>query len=79
MLPGQFLPKYHALTESSFGKGIKHDSWQIQLVGTKPDCQKKGLATALLNFIQEKVLFRRIECPKGMHDPHLRRLTRRVQ
>jgi len=57
----QFLPKYNAFTESSLGKGTKHDSWQLQLLGTKPDCQQKGLATALIKFVRDKVCSRRVE------------------
>lgn len=49
-----YFPRYNELKDSTLGKGTKLNSWQLQLLATKPECEGKGLATALIRVIQDR-------------------------
>jgi GNAT superfamily N-acetyltransferase len=53
----QFLPLYTAWNTSCIGEGTKIKSWQLQFLGTSPEHQKKGLAGALIQAVESKVLY----------------------
>ncbi|EIW57678.1 uncharacterized protein TRAVEDRAFT_65412 [Trametes versicolor FP-101664 SS1] len=45
-----FLVDYDALVEKSLGPGVKVGSYHLQLLGTAPDHQRKGVAKALTQY-----------------------------
>lgn len=51
----QFLVDYDALVEKSLGPGVKVASYHLQLLGTAPDHQRKGVAKALTQYGDAKV------------------------
>jgi GNAT superfamily N-acetyltransferase len=44
----QFLAAYDQLCEDVDGPGVKLAAWHLQLIGTKPDRQRQGIAKALI-------------------------------
>ncbi|KAI0359757.1 hypothetical protein OH77DRAFT_1517373 [Trametes cingulata] len=48
------LKDYDALAERSLGPGVKLGSYHLQLIGTAPEHQKKGVATALMRYAEAK-------------------------
>lgn len=51
----QFLPKYQDQTDKALGDGIKLASWHLQTFGVLPELQGKGIGTALMDAVKEKV------------------------
>ncbi|KAJ7497944.1 hypothetical protein B0H11DRAFT_1997924 [Mycena galericulata] len=51
-----FTPRYSKWNESCVGEGTKFKSWQLQLLGTNPEYQRKGLAAALIQAIEAKAI-----------------------
>ncbi|KAJ7708825.1 hypothetical protein B0H17DRAFT_1030971 [Mycena rosella] len=49
-----FGPRYNQWNEDCLGKGTKTKSWHLDLLGTSPDHQHKGLAAALIQAIEVK-------------------------
>lgn len=51
----QVAPKCSKFIRDAYGDGHQEASWYIHLMAVRPDAQKKGLGTALLRKMQEKV------------------------
>lgn len=51
----QFLPKYSNQTTAALGEGEKLASWHLQLIGVSPELQRKGIGSALIDVISNKV------------------------
>lgn len=49
------LPSYMAFANRVLGEGFKKASWHLQLIGTAPRHQRKGLARALVKTIDDRV------------------------
>jgi hypothetical protein len=49
------LPSYLAFANRVLGEGFKKASWHLQLIGTVPSQQRKGLARALVKVIDDRV------------------------
>ncbi|KAF8166654.1 acyl-CoA N-acyltransferase [Mycena galopus ATCC 62051] len=49
-----FLPRYHEWIASSIGEDTSLKSWHLDLLGTDPDYQRKGLSTALIRAVESK-------------------------
>ncbi|KAJ7614659.1 hypothetical protein DFH06DRAFT_920702, partial [Mycena polygramma] len=49
-----FIPRASAWSRSLLGEGTMLNSWQLELLGTSPEHQKKGLAAALIRAIELK-------------------------
>ena len=52
------MPKYNTDTAKALGEGEKVKAWKLQLLGTLPELQKEGLATALVQEIATRVRMR---------------------
>ncbi|KAF8166656.1 hypothetical protein K438DRAFT_1857116 [Mycena galopus ATCC 62051] len=52
-----FIPRYNTWNAACIGEGTKLKSWQLQVLGTAPEHQRKGLSTALIQAIELKVSF----------------------
>ncbi|KAJ7173691.1 hypothetical protein C8R46DRAFT_1083692 [Mycena filopes] len=50
-----FIPRYNAWSASCLGEGTRVRSWYLQLLGTKPEYQRRGLSAALIQAIESKV------------------------
>ena len=53
--PTQFLSQYDELVERSHGSGVKLGGYHLQVIGILPEHQKKGVATALVQYVETKV------------------------
>lgn len=51
----QFLPRYSEVNIKALGEHEKAKNWNLQLIGTLPELQRRGLATALAKAVEEKV------------------------
>ncbi|KAF8172403.1 hypothetical protein K438DRAFT_1217772 [Mycena galopus ATCC 62051] len=51
------IRRYNTWNAACIGEGMKLKSWQLQLLGTVPEHQRKGLSTALIQAIELKVSF----------------------
>ncbi|KAJ7355790.1 acyl-CoA N-acyltransferase [Mycena albidolilacea] len=49
-----FIPRYNSWNAASIGEGTKLKSWQLQLLATAPEHQRKGLAGALIKAVESK-------------------------
>ncbi|KAI0318450.1 acyl-CoA N-acyltransferase [Amylostereum chailletii] len=49
-----FLPKYNVDTTKALGEGVKVAAWNLQLIGTVPKYQCKGLASALVKAVSSR-------------------------
>ena len=54
-MPTQFLGQYDELVERSHGTGVKLGGYHLQVIGTLPEHQKKGVGTALMQYVEKKV------------------------
>ncbi|VDC03530.1 unnamed protein product [Peniophora sp. CBMAI 1063] len=50
-----FLPHYAEVNTKALGDGTKTANWSLQLIGTLPELQRCGLASALCLAMEEKV------------------------
>ena len=51
----QFLPAYEDTTNEALGKGVKKSIWHLQLLGTLPEYQKRGIGQALVREKEKRV------------------------
>ncbi|RPD60188.1 hypothetical protein L226DRAFT_535116 [Lentinus tigrinus ALCF2SS1-7] len=49
-----FLSQYDALVERSQGAGVKLGGYHLQVIGTSPEHQKKGVGRALIDYVEKK-------------------------
>ena len=54
-IPTQFLSQYDDLVERSHGPGVKLGGYHLQVIGTLPEHQKKGVGRALIQYVENKV------------------------
>lgn len=54
-IPTQFLSQYDELVERSHGPGVKLGGYHLQVIGTVPEHQKKGVGKALIQYVENKV------------------------
>ncbi|KAJ6581023.1 hypothetical protein B0H19DRAFT_1113295 [Mycena capillaripes] len=67
-----YIPRYTAWNASCIGEGTKLKSWQLQLLGTSPEHQKKGLAAALIRAVELKaVADGEMMCLETTNDPNI--------
>lgn len=52
---GQFLPKYENHTTASLGEGFKLAAWHLQMIGVKPELQRRGVGSELIDAVHKKV------------------------
>ncbi|TBU51883.1 hypothetical protein BD310DRAFT_953029 [Dichomitus squalens] len=50
----EFLETYGKLTDRVLGHGVKLGAYHLQLIGVSPVHQRKGVATALMRYIEAK-------------------------
>ncbi|KZV68236.1 hypothetical protein PENSPDRAFT_687413 [Peniophora sp. CONT] len=50
----KFLPQYVEVCTKALGEDTKKENWNLQLIATLPDLQRRGLATALTKGVAEK-------------------------
>ncbi|KZT21941.1 hypothetical protein NEOLEDRAFT_1072725 [Neolentinus lepideus HHB14362 ss-1] len=61
---GYFLPKFSEATTKALGEEVKKDAWHLQLIAVLPEHQGKGIGTALVKPVFERVrLFYGLCCP----------------
>ncbi|KAI0776854.1 hypothetical protein BD413DRAFT_490968 [Trametes elegans] len=53
-VPGQFTERNNELSEMYLGPGVKLGAYHLQLIGVAPEHQKKGVATALMQYAEGK-------------------------
>ncbi|KAI0776856.1 hypothetical protein BD413DRAFT_231015 [Trametes elegans] len=51
----EFIIKYEELSERFLGPGVKLGAYHLQVIGVAPEHQRKGVATALLQYAEAKV------------------------
>lgn len=51
----QFLVEYAKLTDRVLGPGVKLGGYHLQLIGVSPAHQRKGVASALMEYAEKKV------------------------
>ncbi|KAH9945096.1 uncharacterized protein BXZ73DRAFT_96077 [Epithele typhae] len=51
-MSAQFLAEYGAFVESVLDGGVKLGAWDLQLIGIKRSCHKKGAGKALLEAVE---------------------------
>ncbi|KAJ7272677.1 hypothetical protein B0H12DRAFT_1091512 [Mycena haematopus] len=67
-----FIPRYNAWNASCIGEGTKLKSWQLQLLGTDPKHQRKGLSTALIKAVESKAAVDKVAmCLETTNDPNV--------
>ncbi|KAF7357004.1 N-acetyltransferase domain-containing protein [Mycena venus] len=67
-----FIPRYNAWNASVIGEGTKLKSWQLQLLGTSPEHQRKGLSGALIKAVESKAVADGvIMCLETTNDPNV--------
>ena len=52
----KFLPQYAKQSERALGAEFKLNSWHLQLIGVAPEKQRRGIGTALIRAIENKVI-----------------------
>ncbi|KAL7279268.1 hypothetical protein ACG7TL_007109 [Trametes sanguinea] len=50
-----FLKQYDELVDKTVGASVKLGGYHLQLIGVHPDHQKRGVATALMKYAENKV------------------------
>lgn len=56
MLVGhQFIPKKKSHTSLTLGKDGKQASWNLQMIGVRPEAQRRGVARQLIEFVYQNV------------------------
>ncbi|KAJ6554279.1 hypothetical protein B0H19DRAFT_1262660 [Mycena capillaripes] len=49
-----FLPEYIKYTNAALGEGLELASWRLQTLAVSPECQRKGVATLLVDAVIKK-------------------------
>ncbi|KAF7357030.1 N-acetyltransferase domain-containing protein [Mycena venus] len=49
-----FIPRYYDAMASCIGEGTSIKSWHLDLLGTDPEHQRKGLSSALIRAVESK-------------------------
>lgn len=51
----QFIPKKKSHTSLTLGKDGKQASWNLQMIGVRPEAQRRGVARQLIEFVYQNV------------------------
>ncbi|VDC03523.1 unnamed protein product [Peniophora sp. CBMAI 1063] len=49
-----FLPRYGEMNTEALGARTKVENWNLQMVATLPDLQRRGLASTLMKVVEDK-------------------------
>ncbi|KAK7031530.1 N-acetyltransferase domain-containing protein [Favolaschia claudopus] len=68
-----FIPRYNKWNAECIGEGTKLKSWQLQLLGTAPEHQRKGLSRALIKAVEAKATADGVGmCLETTNDPNVK-------
>jgi GNAT superfamily N-acetyltransferase len=51
----KFVPKRERFSNTRLGEGVKLNNWNLQIIATRPDYQRKGVGRSLIEFAEHKV------------------------
>ncbi|KAH6911663.1 hypothetical protein BKA70DRAFT_1268269 [Coprinopsis sp. MPI-PUGE-AT-0042] len=52
----EFVPKRERLSNTRLGEGVKLNNWNLQIIATRPDYQRRGVARSLVDFVEHKAV-----------------------